>query len=91
MPRNAAKPLSPSDALRQSRMADLLGGRLGEVVTLDYHKRNGEAGTGTGVIQFINGRPGMDTGAVTIDTTETKGRPTSVNLHLIDSVNGEAV
>lgn len=85
--RNIPKPLSPEDYAQQTRMRDILAAQSGPV-TVFYTKRNGQEGSATGPVQFFNGKPGFDTGSVTIDSTETKGRPTTVNLHLITIVKG---
>lgn len=92
MARNGTpKALSAETTRRQARIADILSGRLGEVVSLTYVKRNGETSSGTGEVLFFNGQPGFDTGAVTLDTTETKGRHSSVNLHNVLTIDGEPI
>lgn len=83
--RNEPKPLTRDEAMHAYTMRDTLEASTGEV-TINYTKRNGDKGSATGPVVFFNGREGMDTMAVTIDTRESKGRPTTVNLHLISEV-----
>lgn len=83
--RNEPKPLDHLDAQRQRLNLSILERAMaeGRVVTLEYVKRNGNLSSATGPVQFFNGKPGFDTGSVTVDSTESKGRPTTVNLHRI--------
>lgn len=83
MPRNEAKPLSEFDAMRQRLNLNSLSPALqdGTVVTVEYVKRDGTTSSSTGVPTFVNGKPGFDTGSVTIET-EDKG-PRTINLHRI--------
>lgn len=87
MPRNEAKPLSPSDRMVQVANHTVLASHVGDKVAVTYVKRNGEESSSTGVVEYFNGKPGYDTGSVTIDTRETKGRPTTVNLHNIRHIH----
>lgn len=80
--RNEAKPLNPVETAVQSlRHAALPVGRR---VHVEYVKRNGEKSSATGEVKFFNGRPGYDTGSVTIDTEDCG--PRTVNLHRITKV-----
>lgn len=81
--RNQPKPLSPADYERQSRNLRILQG-ADKTVTVSYVKRNGQESSSTGTVAFFNGKPGYDTGSVTIET-EDKG-PRTVNLHRISSI-----
>jgi hypothetical protein len=87
MPRNVAKPLSEHDAYHQRKVWKALAAVDYRDVSLEYVKRDGTKGTATGKVQFFNGRVGYDTGSVTIDTTATKGRPTTVNMHRVTKVS----
>lgn len=92
MARNGTpKPLTAESTARQRRVHDALSGRLGEVVSLTYVKRNGTPGVSVGAVMYFGGAPGLDTGCVTIDTRETKGRESSVNLHNVLSIDGSMV
>lgn len=86
--RNEPKPLDREAAALAYANRDVLEASTGEV-TVNYTKRDGLPGTATGAVVFFNGREGMDTMAVTIDTRATKGRPTTVNLHNITSITAE--
>lgn len=80
--RNIPQALSPADdAVQRVRQADL-SNRTG-AVSVFYTKRDGSTGSATGPVQYFSGKPGFDTGSVTIDSSETKGRPTTINLHRI--------
>lgn len=86
MPRNEAKPLSSDDYITQTVMhRRIMAVPTGEPVRLEYTKRNGEKSSSTGPVLFFNGKPGYDTGSVTLDTPD-KGRSTTVNIHRIISV-----
>jgi hypothetical protein len=54
-------------------------------VTVTYVKRDGKQSASTGTVGFFNGKPGMDTGSVTIET-EDKG-PRTINLHRIITID----
>lgn len=82
--RNQPKPLSPADsAVQRVRQHDL--SRREGVVTVTYQKRDGSVSSSTGRVGFFNGRPGFDTGSVTIET-EDKG-PRTINLHRIIKIS----
>lgn len=88
MPRNVAKPLSVTDHMRQRVNAtSLLNAGKEGVVTIDYVKRNGETSSSKGTVTHFSGRPGYDTGSVTIDDP-IKGART-VNLHRIIDIRPE--
>lgn len=53
-------------------------------VTVHYVKRDGSASSSRGTVQFFNGREGMDTMSVTLDT-EDKG-PRTINLCRVKAV-----
>jgi hypothetical protein len=74
--RNEPKPLDRETAMRAYRVRDQL--REGDHVTLNYVKRDGSESSSTGRVAFFNGRDGMDTMSVTIDTPD-KGMRT-INL-----------
>lgn len=86
MPRNEAKPLSESDALAQRLNLNTLAPALrdGATVSLEYVKRDGSSSSSTGVPTFVNGRPGMDTGSITLDTPDKGAR--TINLHRITRI-----
>ena len=77
--RNEPKPLSPEDYAVQSHALRVLRDR--SEATLHYTKRDGKTSRSSGTIQFFNGKPGFDTGSVTIEDT-VKG-PRTINLHRI--------
>ena len=82
MPRNEPLALSPEDQRVQARnLAVLQNVPAGKPVTVAYVKRNGQQSHSTGTVEFFNGKPGFDTGSVTI-ATDDKG-PRTVNLHRI--------
>jgi hypothetical protein len=81
--RNEPKPLSPEDYTRQMDNRDVLVDVDGDV-TIHYVKRNGEQSSSTGTVAFFNGRPGFDTGSVTI-ADPVKGNRT-INLHRIFTI-----
>lgn len=85
--RNQPKPLDDLDNRRQERALDRLSPLAGsdKVVSVQYVKRNGQASSSTGRVTYFNGRPGMDTGSVTIET-EDKG-PRTINLHRITNIS----
>ncbi len=86
MPRNEPKSLSlvehANQRVRQSHLADCMDREV--TVTVSYVKRDGSASSSTGKVAYFNGRPGFDTGSVTINT-EDKG-PRTVNLHNITRI-----
>lgn len=87
--RNIPKPLSPEDALTQRLNLNSMGRFLSDpekTVTVEYIKRNGEKSSSTGTALFINGKPGFDTGSVTI-RDHVKGERT-INLHRIIRIDG---
>jgi hypothetical protein len=71
--------------MRAYAFRDMLANAEGDV-TVAYNKRDGSEGSATGPVLFFNGREGMDTMSVTIDTTASKGRQTTVNLALVKVV-----
>ena len=77
--RNEPQRLSPADIFKQTNNLDVLKGASKASVT--YVKRDGKTSSSTGTIAYFNGRPGFDTGSVTIQT-EDKG-PRTINLHRI--------
>lgn len=92
MPRHQTVALSAETTARQSRIATVLGARQGEVVSLTYVKRDsGRTSSSVGPVVEVGGLVGFSNGHVVIDTSETKGRPSSVNLHLILTIDGERV
>lgn len=80
--RNEPKPLNPIDARRQRVNLKVLTGL--ETATVHYTKRDGTESSSTGRVAFFNGKPGYDTGSVTIET-ENKG-PRTINLHSIHTI-----
>jgi len=80
--RNEPKPLNDLDHRRQARALAALQAR--ETATVSYVKRDGKAGKATGKVAYFNGKPGFDTGSVTIETAD-RG-PRTINLHRIDSI-----
>jgi hypothetical protein len=87
--RNQPQPLPRDEAMHAYRMAEILGSFTDDVdVTVHYSKRNGEMSVSTGTVSYFNGREGCDTHSVTLDTTATKGRPTTINLHRITEIEG---
>jgi hypothetical protein len=80
--RNEPKPLDRIDARRQRVNRDVLQGL--DEVTVRYTKRNGTESSSTGRVAYFNGKPGYDTGSVTIETAD-KG-PRTINLHLIHTI-----
>lgn len=83
MPRHIPQPLSDDDFAVQTRNRDILVGAAGPV-TVSYVKRDGSPSSSTGTVEFFNGKPGFDTGSVTI-ATDDKGNRT-VNLHRITHI-----
>lgn len=81
--RNEPKPLGPDDFARQTRNLNRLRAETG-TVTVKYVKRDGKTSSSTGKVGFFNGKPGYDTGSVTIET-EDKG-PRTINLHSIHTI-----
>lgn len=81
--RNQPKPLDHIDTLRQRHNGERLNVFYGtdKIVTVTYSKRDGSVSSSTGTVDFFNGKPGFDTGSVTIKT-EDKG-PRTINLHRI--------
>lgn len=88
MPRNVNVPLTTDEARRVAlHSADLwIANGSGVSVTVDYHKRDGSTGTASGPVVSVNGED--STLSVTIDSTASKGRPTTVNVRLIDRITG---
>lgn len=86
MPRNEALRLSNDDLTRQRIYhAVLLHAKTNNVpVEVRYIKRDGSASASTGTVGEFSGRPGCDTGSVTIHTDD-KG-PRTINLHRIVNV-----
>lgn len=80
MPRNEAKPLSSVDAAVQAIRHSHLVNKKGSV-SLMYTKRDGTLSSSTGEVTAFSGRPGFDTGSVTI-ADPVKGART-INLHRI--------
>lgn len=92
MPRNEAKPLTAAETMRQNTARlTLMGFYEGEEADVTYTKRDGSESRSRGPVAYFNGRGGMDTGSVTLDTTATKGRHTTINLHNIITINGDPV
>ena len=82
--RNQPKPLGPIERYLQDRATEALAPFVSTetVVEVQYQKRNGDISSSTGKVAFFNGKPGFDTGSVTIDTAD-KG-PRTINLHRIE-------
>jgi hypothetical protein len=79
--RNTPKPLDPRDDARVESLVNYLRGlREGTVVTLTYVKRDNSTSQSTGLVGKFSGTPHTDTASITIDTTPTKGRPSTINL-----------
>lgn len=82
--RNEPKPLNRTDAMRAYRFKESLE-MVGETpVTLHYTKRDGSDSSSRGVVAYFNGKDGMDTMSVTIDTAD-KG-PRTINLCRVKAV-----
>jgi hypothetical protein len=84
MPRNVAKPLSAADRLRQNAVKVMLTDTVGDV-TVTYVKRNGQRSSSTGPVAFFGGKPGYDTGSVTI-RDHVKGERT-INMHRVIGID----
>lgn len=83
MPRNEAKPLTAPQYMRQ-RVNHTTLSKIKESdkpVRVYYVKRDGNPSFSEGTITHFNGRPGMDTGSVTLDTPDKGAR--TINLHRI--------
>jgi hypothetical protein len=84
--RNEPKPLSREAAARAYNFQAALEALTdGPAVTLNYTKRDTSTSSSTGVVRFFNGREGMDTMSVTVETAD-KGMRT-INLARILSVH----
>ena len=83
MPRNEAKPLDILSTRAQDKAVTRLSALKADdaTVTLTYVKRSGQPSTSTGTIGEFSGKPGYDTGSVTLHTDD-KG-PRTINLHRI--------
>jgi hypothetical protein len=81
--RNEPKPLTANERVTQDSVLRDLEPLAGTdaVVEVHYIKRDGNKSSSTGKVAFFNGKPGFDTGSVTIDTAD-KG-PRTINLHRI--------
>lgn len=84
MPRNQAKRLDFSDTRRQLDVHTELLRRGEDTMKVSYVKRNGQESSSTGTVAFFNGRPGFDTGSVTIADREKGNR--TINLHRIIAI-----
>jgi len=84
MPRNPTVPLTENERAIVDRFKPLLvAASVREVpVSMQYTKRDGSHGSATGVVQYFSGSESNT--SVTLDTTATKGRPTTVNIRLIE-------
>ncbi len=86
MPRNQPKALSvvehTNQRVRQSHLSACQ--QADTTVQVSYVKRDGTTSSSTGKVAYFNGRPGLDTRSVTIDTAD-KG-PRTVNLHNITKI-----
>lgn len=92
MVRNIPQPLSAETHAHQMRVhavLDSLG--QGTSVALTYVKRDGRPGVSVGPIIEFGGAPGLDTGCVIIDTSAAKGRPSTINMHNVISVDGKLI
>ena len=85
--RNEPKPLSIPESERQHKNADILSRANGASVRVEYVKRNGETSSSRGEVAFFNGKPGFDTGSVTIADPDKGNR--TVNLHRITKITFE--
>jgi hypothetical protein len=88
MPRNPVEPLTADEARTVAlHSADLwIANGTGVSVTVDYRKRDGSTGTASGPVVEVLGTD--STLSVVIDSTASKGRPTTVNVRLIDRITG---
>ena len=85
MPRNEPKRVDEVTRLRTINYAKALAEVEGPV-TLSYVKRNDQPGESTGKVIGFSGVVGFDTFSVTIDTSATKGRPSTINLNGLRSI-----
>jgi len=85
MPRNFSFPLTPEEARHVTRIKSALLDAGDKPVLVSYVARDGHAGTAKGRVMYFNGM-GTTTSA-TIDTRDSKGRPTTVNLVRVKKVN----
>ena len=79
--RNEPKPLSPEEYDYQRKVRDALAPIDYRDVRVKYRKRNGKESEAIGRVGFFSGKPGYDTGSVTIETID-RG-PRTINLHRI--------
>lgn len=82
--RNQPIALDRTDAAHAYTVRDAL--TEGKVYRLTYVKRDKTESESTGAVQYFNGREGCDTMSVTLDTTATKGRPSTINLVNVTSI-----
>lgn len=82
MPRNEAKPLSETEYRYQTKVKNALAPTADyRDVLVRYSKRDGTKSEAVGRVKFFSGKPGFDTGSVTIETRDRGNR--TINLHRI--------
>lgn len=86
MPRNPTVPLTDEERAIVDRFRPVLAAAHTReaTVSMQYTKRDGSHGAAAGKIQYFSGSESC--ASVTLDTTATKGRPTTVNIRLIERV-----
>jgi hypothetical protein len=82
--RNEDRTLTPAEAALVGTRTRQLTALVGKPVHLDYVKRDGLTGSATGTLERVT--PNGSKGIALVDTTPTKGRPTSVNLYNVTRV-----